>query len=293
MKKEVHHRDIHKGDITFGKLIFYNILFLAPISISYFFSTWIAPKLIPFLHASPNIISDMIMIPLVMIIFLVIVPYIRTRENVKGVRQALIGFLIVGLFIALPSILVRRDFTLLFNQFIHLASYIVVTFIYTPEVLGIDEDLKNWFIHHKQLFILLIYASIVIFYVIGFGHLYFQLENDKHFPGAFTYSQEKPTSLGTFMYYSIVTFTTVGYGDISPVSTAARILFSVEALLSAIINIVFIAILLIYVSNSQIWAQEKEGSKMKKTEARIEREEREILKEEKEIKHRIHSKNKR
>ena len=90
-------RDSEKEDITVTKLIYYNIIFFAPIIISLFIANLAGSKLSRLLEVSPHIASRILMIFLTLIIFLFIIPYIRKRENVKGVRYALIGFLIVGI----------------------------------------------------------------------------------------------------------------------------------------------------------------------------------------------------
>ena len=264
-----------KEELTVGKLAFYNLLFIAPIAFSYFIATYLARFIAPNLQASPQVITTILMTPFTYLVFFFVVPYINARENVKGVRHALVAFLILGIFTALPAILVRGDFSILLTQLLHIASYIVVTFIICPEVLGIDIDLQHWFKRHRQLFILLIYASILIFYILGFAQLYHSIYLNQD--TAFSFSQEGTPTYGTFVYYSIVTFTSVGYGDITPATSSARLAFGIEALLSAIINIVFIAILLVYISNSQAFLRHNADEKIMKEEKKIERKEEKIL----------------
>jgi hypothetical protein len=65
-------------------------------------------------------------------------------------------------------------------------------------------------------------ASVLAF-VLGFGTVYFDLSSDEAHFG--TKEQLSPMSA---LYFSIVTFATVGYGDISPKSDIARFWVSVE-----------------------------------------------------------------
>ena len=54
--------------------------------------------------------------------------------------------------------------------------------------------------------------------------------------------QERANSAsGTMMYYSFVTLTTLGYGDIYPVSDAARILAMLEATLGQLYLVILVA----------------------------------------------------
>ena len=66
---------------------------------------------------------------------------------------------------------------------------------------------------------------------------------DKHLPGAFTGAGggEEGYGLGRWVYFSFVTLTTVGYGDISPVARAARSLAMLEALIGQLYPAVILA----------------------------------------------------
>lgn len=59
-------------------------------------------------------------------------------------------------------------------------------------------------------------------------------------PGSFQMPQGQGTELSHFSYYSYVTLTTLGYGDITPISPPARSL----ALLEAIMGPLYIAVLI-------------------------------------------------
>ena len=194
----------------------------------------------------------------------------------------MMAMIATGIAFSIPAAL-QGSYTFLMAQLTYMASYILLTFIYCPEVLGMDVDLAAWFKHRKQLVILLVYSAITIFYVVGFGTLFYQMSVDPMNPNAFSYSFEGERTVGTFVYYSIVTFTTIGYGDIAPLSRAARFLTGFEAMLGMIINVVFISILLIFISSFQGQAQKKEVEEIEREEAMISREEKELKKAEKEI----------
>ena len=279
MMKKRGFRDEGKEEITLNKLIYYNVIFFAPIIASQFLANFIASKFHHILDISPNIASNILMLLFTLIIFLIVIPYIRGRENVTGVRYSLVGFLIVGIMVAVPKML-NGDFNFMLTNFTYIAGYILLTFIYCPEVLGIDEDLSLYFKHSKQLIVIAIYFSIVFFYVLGFSHLYHQayLEDNE----AYNFSYEEEKRFSTFAYFSMITFTTIGYGDIVPASNGARFLATIEAILGMIINIIFIAILFMYISNIQSWMQ-KEETQLNKEEKQIKREEREIRKLKKEV----------
>jgi len=261
------------GEISLKNLAIYNFMFLVPIILLIMLSAFIGSSLSIKLHTTVAVTMEILMIFFTLILFAILIPFIRRNESVVGVRYALIGFLIVAVGLTLPSIVLEWDWSLLWIELPHIATYLLLTFIYCPEVLGMDIDISKWFQHFKQIMIIVIYISIVMFYVSGFGWIFFNMAQAD--PGAFAYSVEKPIEYSTFMYFSIISFATIGYGDITPVSTGARFLVCVEAIVGSIVNVIFIAILFVYVSNFQSFLRGlKEEEKMiKKEEKLIAREE--------------------
>ncbi len=87
-----------------------------------------------------------------------------------------------------------------------------------------------------------IYASLSKFILIGvfWGCLYNLLDGID--PGAFAYSdiEAGPLNAMDFIYFSLITLTTVGFGDITPVSPVARSLATVEAS----IGVLYVAVLI-------------------------------------------------
>ena len=81
---------------------------------------------------------------------------------------SIVAMVILGIGATLPSALNGRT-DLFFSLFTYLGSYILLTFIYSPEVLGIEQNIGLWFKRHKQLLILFVYAAIVLLYIFGFG----------------------------------------------------------------------------------------------------------------------------
>ena len=66
-------------------------------------------------------------------------------------------------------------------------------------------------------------------------------------PGALSYPEallgpgEDPSTRGIYMYFSFVTLTTLGYGDISPISDAGRLLAMLEATLGQLFLVIVVA----------------------------------------------------
>lgn len=283
-KREVSFEE-RKTDISLLKLINYMLLFFIPMMLSLVASIYFSKPVGAYLQASPKVAIEIMMIGFTLLIFFFIIPFLRKRESVQGIRFALIAFLLVGFAFTIPS-LIAGDYSLLLDLFIYFGSYVLLTFIFAPEVLGMSGDVADWFNHYRQLLILLVYASIVIFYVVGFGVIYYDIATDPTHPSPFEYSYNIDMSYGTFIYYSIITFATVGYGEIIPVSPAARFVAAFEVMLGLVINVVFIAILFVFISNAQQFYRKKEGKEIKEMEMeekKIEKEEETIEEKEKEL----------
>lgn len=288
-KREVSFEE-RKTDISLLKLINYMLLFFIPLLLSLVVSMYFSRPVGRYLQVSPRVAVEIMMIGFTLLIFFFIIPFLRKRESIKGIRFALIAFLIVGFGFTIPSVL-AGNYSLLLSLFIYYGSYVLLTFIFVPEVLGMSGDVAEWFNHYRQLLILLVYTAIVIFYVVGFGVIYHDIAVDKTHPNPFQYAYETELNYGTFIYYSIITFATVGYGEIIPVSPAARFVAAFETMLGLVINVVFIAILFVFISNAQQFYRKKEEEKIEgvekkeieieKEEKKIEREERKVKKEEK------------
>lgn len=274
-----------KTDISLLKLVNYNLLFFIPLMIFLLFAMKIGAVYSSYFEASPGVTAKILMVPFMAIMFFFIVPFIRDREKVIGIRYSIVAFFIVGLGITLPSA-ITGDYGLILSIPSYFASYILITFIFCPEVLGIERNIRDWFKHRKQLSIVTIYLSIVLLYVLGFGALYYDIYVDH--PESFKLSIDKDPHLASFVYYSMVSFTTTGYGEILPISTAARLVFFMEALIGLVMNVVFIAILLVFVSNAEFLSQRREEhsieKEFKKEEEAIKKEEQELKRVEQEVK---------
>jgi len=268
-------KDKGKKEISVLKLINYNLLFFIPLIIlyllSYYFSSFISPRL----EVSPIITTQILMIVLSLITFFILIPLLRIRETVRGVRFSLFNFVITGFVITIPS-LINGNYSILMSSLIYLGNFIFATFINSPDVIGISGDPDDWFKHKVQIMIFVIYLSIVLLYVFGFGWIYYQMASDAAFPNAFSYSGGESPTYFTFAYYSIVTVATVGYGDITPLSGGARLVMAMHTLLGMVINVVFIAILLMYVTFSANMVERKVEHKIEQDEKIIEKEAKEI-----------------
>ena len=241
--------------VSLNKLIEYNLIFFIPVFISVYVCAALSKMVNSFLQVTPKTAFSLLLVPFLTIIFLFIIPYIRRHEKKAGFRMVVVGFLIVGIFMAVPA-MTRGDFGMLLDHLMFIAIFLTLTFIYSPEVLGITSDIREWFKHHHQITVVAVYLVILLSFLSGFAWNYYKIYNDPTIPDQFNIPVENP-GYGTFFYYSAITFATVGYGEITPVGAAAKIVAVAEAIVSTVLNVLFIAILLLYISNVQVLSAKK------------------------------------
>jgi len=87
-----------------------------------------------------------------------------------------------------------------------------------------------------------IYGAVVVYLFIAIMWTYIFRVVEVLQPGSFTITQAlaEETRL-TFLYYSIVTITTLGYGDITPVTDVAKSFSALEAVIGQIYLVVLVA----------------------------------------------------
>jgi hypothetical protein len=258
----------HPHILTIRELFIYNLIFFVPLGVSFWISLLIAKSGSSFLEASPLHGTFFFANIFAMFIFAVIIPLLHKHENIAGVRYSILAFAVVALGLTLPSAF-KGNLLFLLNLPTFYATYLLVTFIAAPEVLGIERNLRKWFVHRKQFLIIIVYIAIAVLYMVGFGNQYHQLYQDS--PSAFAFDNDVHPGFGTFVYFSVITFATIGYGDITPVSALARMTASFEALLGMIVNVIFIAILIMFISGAASQRQAKEVRLLKKEETFLKR----------------------
>ena len=88
-----------------------------------------------------------------------------------------------------------------------------------------------------------IYAAIIIYLLISMVWGYFYTTLEFFVPGSFAlpFEMDQSDKLVWLMYFSYVTITTLGYGDITPLNAKASMLASTEALIGQIYLVVIVA----------------------------------------------------
>jgi hypothetical protein len=145
-------------------------------------------------------------------------------------------FFFIGLFLALPVLLAEW-----LTHLVEIPSALFVGklfgalfWAYTATIILVH------LFREKKITDDVIIGSICVYFLIGlmWAFIFSVLEIVQ--PGSFQIALGQDPDLSHFNYYSFVTLTTLGYGDITPISDPARSL----ALLEAIMGILYIAILI-------------------------------------------------
>ena len=84
-------------------------------------------------------------------------------------------------------------------------------------------------------------GAIVLYLLIGVAFAVAYESVSIHVPGAFATTLEKTERFSHWVYFSFVTLTTVGYGDITPVATIAQSLATLEAFIGQLYPAVILA----------------------------------------------------
>jgi hypothetical protein len=92
----------------------------------------------------------------------------------------------------------------------------------------------------KEVTLETIYGAIVVYILIGLLWVFFYKLTEILHPGSFSMAADIAASKKTMYYFSFITLTTLGYGDITPVSDQAKSL----AMLEAVVGQMFIAVLI-------------------------------------------------
>ena len=95
-------------------------------------------------------------------------------------------------------------------------------------------------LHHHEVTSRTLQGAISAYLLIPVAFQFVFLTVDDLLPGGFFGSPKPPTA---FMYFSLTTITTVGYGDLAPASDVGRLLATVEALLGQVFLVTFVALL--------------------------------------------------
>ncbi len=152
-----------------------------------------------------------------------------------------------ALWFAVPAIILELCDVVLFRVETHVASHLLSAFFLSYVILV----LLKFIFESERVTTNTIFASLCVYLLLGtlWALAYSVLETFQ--PGAFHYSLAAGDTRGAMrlgsatagleFYFSFVTMTTLGYGDIVPVSSAARALVTLQAVVGQLYLTVLVA----------------------------------------------------
>jgi cobalt/nickel transport system permease protein len=150
--------------------------------------------------------------------------------------------LIVVAYVGLLSILARW-FSLVIPQY-HSLITVISRILYLVIIILVTYEIFRMIFYSRRITFQILYGAITGFLqigVIGFI-LYLLIENI--WPGSFNNLNIGQTMIDDLLYFSFVTLLTVGYGDITPVSQAAKITSVLLGLAGQFYLVIIIGIIL-------------------------------------------------
>ncbi len=143
----------------------------------------------------------------------------------------------IAIILALPMLVTLWLTYLVDDKILTLATdFFSISFLLYTMILILSFIFKE-----RKVTIDVIFAAIVVYLLIGvmWGFLFSVFEALN--PGSFSASNTSPGSYAQgFLYFSFVTLTTLGYGDVTPLGAAAKSF----AILEAVIGQMYIAVLI-------------------------------------------------
>ena len=147
------------------------------------------------------------------------------------------GYFILALVLAGPAFVLGWANNFLRIPWIEFVSSVfTVLFLFLVAMLILSHVLKTEKVSREKIF-----AALSVYLLLGVIWAFLFLFVDFLVPGSFRYGQEQALNSAQIVYYSFVTLTTLGYGDIVPISPSARALATLEALTGQLYLTVLVA----------------------------------------------------
>ena len=155
-------------------------------------------------------------------------------SGLYAVSERKCGF-VIGMVLVVPAFIATLS-----NYFVHVPTVSVTERVFEVLFLGYSACMiLTHVFRQKEVTLDTISGAICAYFLIGFvwGLCFFLLEQAQ--PGSFLMTEQQADP-SHFIYFSFVTMSTLGYGDITPISNPARSL----SLLEAVVGQLYIAVLI-------------------------------------------------
>jgi CDP-diglyceride synthetase len=147
------------------------------------------------------------------------------------------GQFFLALILAGPAFVLRWINNFLGSPWLELiADVFNVFFLLLVVMLILTHVLRDEEVSREKIF-----GALSVYLLLGFIWAILFIMVDFLVPGSLRYGQDQALTGAQMVYYSLVTLTTLGYGDIVPVSPTARSLATLEALTGQLYLTVLVA----------------------------------------------------
>lgn len=147
------------------------------------------------------------------------------------------GYFILALILAGPAFVLRWINNFLEGPWLAVvADVLTVLFLLLVAMLILTHVLRDEKVSREKIF-----GALSVYLLLGVIWSLLFMMVDFLVPGSFRYGQDRALTGAEMVYYSFVTLTTLGYGDIVPISPSARGLATFEALTGQLYLTVLIA----------------------------------------------------
>lgn len=190
---------------------------------------------------------------ILILIMLILPPFLRDWVSTKILLDVLLTAILFALIYAFKSSRPQMIIGLILvapllittwaTYFIEITSFGLTTRIFTVLFFGyaVANILRNMSTK-KEVTRETIFAAVVAYLLIALMWAFLYMVLEKLAPGSFAFPEKSliPENLH-FQYFSFVTITTLGYGDVTPLTNKASVLAMMEALVGQIYLVVLVA----------------------------------------------------
>jgi len=169
-----------------------------------------------------------------------------------------LGYFFLALVLAGPALVLGWINNFLGIPWLEFVAHVLtVFFLVLVAMLIVSHVLKTERVSGEK-----IYGALSVYLLLGVIWAFVFLIVDFLVPGSFRYGQDGALTGAEMVYYSFVTLTTLGYGDIVPVNPSVRALATLEAITGQLYLTVLVARLvgLHITHSSQRRSEDQEGS---------------------------------
>jgi len=191
----------------------------------------------------PSTVADCIFLPTI-----IFSAWLAGGRTARGLVLTVLFCILAGLILA-GEMFFREQFRII----LHESTRFLVAFAVLSLLIYCGAMILRSLLRVDRVFLNEIIGTLNLYLILGhsWAFLYLMLESSS--PGSFNFGDEAASLHLQFLYFSFVTLTTVGYGDVIPLSPAAKMCSVLEAILGQFYVAVVVAYLVsMYITHNMV-----------------------------------------